>query len=208
MFFARYMRGAKVGRFTEGKVYFASDPLEGRSATGDSFNVEDDCGGKFLFRRDDGHFEFPSEVYVCCIKAVVDFSPGDVLSIRGADNGSLEVTGYGWMQTDHFEVVDASNFQVGSYVQDDDGRWLPVKDVRPDMSVLVGNHWQSLDSFKLPISGGSVATVPLAKCVDAVAEPRLIAGREYLILREWTGGIEIDLDGKPEGFDTERFTKS
>jgi hypothetical protein len=210
MFFAKYMTGARVGKFTEGKVYLVSDPLERRSAAGDSFNVEDDQGAKFLFKRDDGHFEFPAEAHVCCVKPVGDFKLGEVLLIDSADDTSFKVVGYGWMQAGNFEIVDASNFSAGSYVQDDGNVWRPVLDIKPDMTVLVDRKWQSLDSFRLPIADGSVSTVPLAKCVDAVAEPRLVVGREYLIVWEdnTRGTIGIDMEGLPQAFDATRFTKN
>jgi hypothetical protein len=210
MIFVRYKGGARVGRFTEGSIYLAEDALQSSSAVSDSFHVRDDYGGQISFKRAEGCFDVLDEVCACCVAPVAGVEPGDVFLVDGAGDGMLSLVGVGWLNAKNFEVVDGSNLAVDSYVQETTtGRWLPVREI-DGIGVRVNGDpaLRPLNDFRLPVSDGSITTVPLATC--QTGDPGLLTeGKEYLVT--WEDGKQISVladDGTSQTFDVARFTKN
>lgn len=212
MIFARYI-GPKALNWTEGRVYFAMAGFEDQGTVDmGQVRLQDDLGTWQEVKTDAGLFLFPDFVYAVVVKPVMTFERGQVVKVTNASDEFLEVTGHGYLKADSFEVLDRTNVALGNKVRDArNGVWREISRLDDDLNIgFVGAAGSALwppDEFVFPVSGGSVLSEPLLKCVKGV-DGELVEGQVYSPL-EQCGDLVVVVNaaGRPVSYMAERFTE-
>lgn len=209
MIFAKYI-GPQAPSWTPGKIYFAMHGFEDKLAVDvEDIRLQDDAGSWQEVKTKAGLFSFPSCVYAACVKAIGPLKEGEVVKVCNVSDEFLNVSEHGYLQADHFEILDLTNVAVGNKVQDKGlGDWETITLVDDEMNIGTkagGNRTWPVELFCFPVGNNGILSEPLLKCVKEVPG-ELTEGKTYSPLKTWDGLVELVNDaGKLESYMLERF---
>jgi len=209
MKFVRYKGGVSEGEFTAGTIYKATDELEADARSHERFIVRDDKGKRFKFRYDDGYFvELPC-IYAVWVCDSGSFEQGEALLIEDGEDEHFEVAGYGFFNSNCFEVLDGDNLHPHMHVCDPEtGRWVEVMRVDEQFGLSTEedpDRFRTPNDYVFAVSGGSVVDVPLLYCTDATGA-NLTPERAYTpVMTDGDKVVVVDDNGVETEFPLSRF---
>lgn len=223
MIFAAY-KGNQHHRFIPYKTYLAYPEMGSSDAVDvNHMHITDERGYTHRISADDDCFEFPDMVYAVVVQSNNESfrgesdkligEPGRVVSIEDAmeyHRGELlfQLTDAGYHKAEAFHILDRSVVVPGMMVMDGYGKWRKIESVDKSMRLEVedvSGQWYP-SNFMFPVSGGEVAMVQMAKCINGERTPAVRDGRLYQVVSESNHRIRIkNQDAEYHSLSKDRF---
>jgi len=210
--FARYI-GPEAPNWTKGKIYFAMPGFEQQTAVdAEDIRLQDDDSKWQEVKTNSMLFVFPRCVHAACLKPIGSLVKGEVVRVCNMSDEFFSVDGHGYLQADHFEILDLTNVAVGNMVRDA-GTWKKI--TRLDEAVnlclsdapegMQGSELHAPTYFVFPVSSDGILAEPILTCIKPEAG-ELTVGRSYSPLQEEDGLVTVVNDlGEEKQYMTERF---
>jgi hypothetical protein len=212
--FARYI-GPEAPNWTKGKIYFAMPGFEQQTAVdAEDIRLQDDDSTWQEIKTEARLFVFPSCVHAVCLKPLGSLVKGEVVRVCNMSDEFFSVDGHGYLQADHFEILDWTNVAVGNTVREvSTGHWKKI--TRLDEAVnlclsdapdgMQGSELHAPTYFVFPVGSDGILAEPILTCIKPEAG-ELTVGRSYSPLQEEEGLVTVVNDlGEEKQYMMERF---
>jgi hypothetical protein len=210
MIFARYI-GPEAPNWTKGKIYFALPGFEEQTAVdAEDIRLQDDHGAWQEVKTAARWYVFPSCVYAVCLKPLGSLVKGEVVKVCNVSDEFFSVDGHGYLQADHFEILDLTNVAVGNTVREiSTGDWKKITRLDESVNLCLSDEPEGCvhtpTFFVFPVGNDGILAEPILTCIKP-EEGELTLGRSYSPLHEEDGLVTVVNDaGEEKLYMTERF---